>query len=269
MIDRYAAPVMDKIQMQSVVSMIKYKKDIVKIFYEDRSDPGTAVQNMIKAKKVIVTLPLGVLKERAVKFQPALPELIRSIIDTIGFSKYIKMNMFWNLDDIFWDEAPGTFGESETIEGKDLRLTWFNPSYMSGVQDGHLFVEIAGTIPLSLEESYSQHRNDTKYEEEMCHLAMESLRRIFGDDISDPAKVVVSKWNIDPFAYGTYSVNYVGFEPDMRQKLRKPIADKVFLSGEATSTYHYATAHGAMYTGMMAATKVCNSLFQNLTFCGH
>jgi monoamine oxidase len=55
-----------------------------------------------RAEAVLVTVPLGVLKENAIIFDPPLPEEKQSAIDRLGFGNLNKVNIF--LLDIFLRE---------------------------------------------------------------------------------------------------------------------------------------------------------------------
>ena len=91
-----------------------------------------------------------------------------------------------------------------------------------------------------------------KYEKELTKLVMGPLRNIFGEAIPYPVKVAATKWIVDDFAY---SYNKVGYLENDRKRLRAPINDKIFISGEHTST-HY----GAYWSRIWAARKVVKSL---------
>jgi len=69
--EAHAAPVQSKIETQAVVSKINYKKGKkVKITYVN----ADGAKQIIRAKKVLVTVPLGVLKAKSIKFRPNLPK---------------------------------------------------------------------------------------------------------------------------------------------------------------------------------------------------
>ena len=104
--------------------------------------------------------------------------------------------------------------------------------------------------------------NEAKYEEEVTKAVMKPLRNIFGESVPDPEKIVVSKWTSDEFSYGVYSYNKVGYVASDRNKLKKPVAEKVFFGGEATSTAYYSTVHGAYWSGIAAAKKVLKKIEQ-------
>jgi monoamine oxidase len=71
-----------------------------------------------------------------------------------------------------------------------------------------------------------------------------------------PTGMVRSAWAGDPFALGAYSAMVVGADPTLRAVLAEPVDGRIFLAGEATSTDHPATVHGARASGLRAAEQV-------------
>lgn len=63
---------------------------------------------------------------------------------------------------------------------------------------------------------------------------------------------LVSHWGTDINSFGSYSYDIVGKPSDLYEKLRIPI-DNLFFAGEATSTTHGGSVHGAFSTGLVAA----------------
>jgi monoamine oxidase len=47
-------------------------------------------------------------------------------------------------------------------------------------------------------------------------IAMTQLRKIYGNSIPNPTSVVVTRWNREPYAHGSYSYNAVGATQQMR-----------------------------------------------------
>ena len=74
--------------------------------------------------------------------------------------------------------------------------------------------------------------------------------------IPEPAGMVRSSWSMDPFALGAFSYLGVGSNPDQRDALARPVADRVFFAGEATSTAQPGTVAGAWGSGQRAAEEI-------------
>jgi len=78
--------------------------------------------------------------------------------------------------------------------------------------------------------------------------------------VPDPEGFVFTRWASDPFSRGSYSFIGVGASNDSRRDLAEPLGDsrvdRVFFAGEATSTGHAATVHGAYLSGRRVADEV-------------
>ena len=70
-------------------------------------------------------------------------------------------------------------------------------------------------------------------------------------------------WGAEPFSLGAYSHVLPGLgdrETGARARLRRPIEDRVFIAGEATSPNFYGTCHGAWMEGERAAVEAITAL---------
>lgn len=71
-----------------------------------------------------------------------------------------------------------------------------------------------------------------------------------------PRAILRSEWATDGFAQGSTSYLPVGATPDDRLALARPVADRLFIAGEATSANAANTVHGARAEGERAADEV-------------
>ena len=93
-------------------------------------------------------------------------------------------------------------------------------------------------------------------EEEVTERVMEVLRKMYGSDIPQPSRVLVTNWRKDPYSLGAYSYLPVGASDEDYQLLAKPVARKVYFAGEATSALFPASMHGAMMSGIREARRI-------------
>ena len=85
---------------------------------------------------------------------------------------------------------------------------------------------------------------------------IDALCHVFGNDIRSKVKSDrQSAWRGNPFVRGAYSTAMPG-QFHQRGVLAKPLADRLFFCGEATSTDHFCTCHGARMTGERAIREV-------------
>ena len=95
----------------------------------------------------------------------------------------------------------------------------------------------------------------------IIHQAISSLSRIFNissDDVrAQLAASYLHNWHDDPFTRGAYAyvpVNGLEFQ----EALYRPVDNKLFFAGEATSIGHIGTVHGAIQSGQRVARDILN-----------
>jgi len=226
----------------------------VLVTYRDEEEKETT----IRAKKLIITVPLGVLQAKSIQFVPDLPTSTANAIQRLGMGKMNKILMVWSsANDIFWPSVE----KLADVTDRDSNFEFYNSlSLGDGEQKPALFAFFKGTLVEEVERKYAK-TNPQVYKEKICELAMESLRSMFGNDISNPETVVVTNWNVDEYSMGTYSYNKVGMKEQDRQVLASPIAgNRIFIAGEATHNRYFATTTGAFLTGRAAAKTVVKTL---------
>lgn len=82
------------------------------------------------------------------------------------------------------------------------------------------------------------------------------------DGIPTPSSFLRSDWSTDPYSYGARSYLPAGAAPELRQALATPIADRLFLAGEATDASRPGTVLGAVDAGARAAAAVIAASWQ-------
>lgn len=195
------------------------------------------------ADRVIVTLPLGVLKAGNVRFVPALPKSKQTAIATLGMGVlnkcYLRFpEVFWP-DDVDWLEYIAE-DHGEWTEWVSFARTMDQPVLL-GFNAGTRGREIEALT-----------------DEQIVESAMQTLRTLYGDDIPEPTDFQITRWASDPFARGSYSFCSVGSTPQVRRELARSLDGKLFFAGEATNVNYYGTADGAYQSGLRAADEVLN-----------
>ncbi|MGO7868304.1 flavin monoamine oxidase family protein [Rhizobium leguminosarum] len=85
--------------------------------------------------------------------------------------------------------------------------------------------------------------------------ALEELTALLGSKIRHHLKpIAASSWCHAEWIHGSYSHALPGRAGD-RERLAKPVGDKLFFAGEATSRSDFSTAHGAWESGIRAARE--------------
>lgn len=210
------------------------------IAYNQAGVTITTDQGIFQGERAIITLPLGVLKQGAVKFTPPLPPRKQQAIERLGMGLLNKL--YLRFPHQFWDTSHlicvMTGAESGALE-------FINMAYYARLPVLMLFT--SGKTALDLEKY-----TDT----DMVAVAMKALRTAYGAAVPEPEAWLCSRWSEDPFAFGSYSYLAAGSSGEDRDALAQPVDGVLFFAGEATSRTHAATVHGALLTGRRAASAI-------------
>lgn len=212
----------------------------------DRSGKGVRVTladgSIVVADKVILTVPLGVLKAGGIAFTPALPPDHDAAIAKLGMG---LLNKHWlRFDAVRWPaEAdwleyvapaePGRWGQ------------WVSLARTTGAP---VLLTFSGADPARAIEALPDRA--------IVAEAMVAARAMFGNSLPDPQAAQVTRWQADPWSCGAYSFSQVGSRPGNRRQLAQPIEDRLFLAGEAVSAEYPGTVHGALLSGQAAAARI-------------
>lgn len=199
----------------------------------------TTDDGVLIADRVVVTLPLALLRNQAVQFTPELPDWKRQAIDHIGIAHIIKLIL--KFDRAFW---PENWEHCHTY--LDTQLWW-----RSGYGFDHEEPVITAFMGAAACDSIRALGAAGAASIGVTHLA-----EIFGVDVRDRlVNAQLVDWQADPFAQMGYSVTTVG-ETGWRAKLAQSIDGKLFFAGEAASVLRPASVHGAIETGYAAAAEI-------------
>ncbi|KAL7927743.1 Sec1-like protein [Trichoderma austrokoningii] len=218
------------------------------------SEDGTAVE----ADAVVCTIPLGVLKQGNVTFEPPMPSEKADVVGRLGFGILNKVVLLY--DRVFWDsnrhifgvlrDAPNRHSTSQQDYGvnRGRFFQWFNVSNTTGLPC--LIALMAGDAGFDTEHT----SNDSLVAE-----ATEILRSVFGKDVPYPVETVVTRWGSDRFARGSYSSAAPDMQPDDYNVMAQSTGN-LFFAGEHTIGTHPATVHGAYLSGLRAASEILEAM---------
>ncbi|CAL9069337.1 unnamed protein product [Musa banksii] len=189
------------------------------------------------ADAAIITVPLGVLKAKSIKFEPRLPEWKEEAIDGIGVGTENKIVLHFNK--VFWPNVEFLGVVSPTSYGCSYFLNLHKAT-------GHpvLVYMPAGRLANDIEKMSDK---------AAAEFAFSQLKGIL-PDASEPIQYLVSHWGTDENSLGSYTYDAVGKPREYFERLRIPV-DNIFFAGEATSIKYTGTVHGAFSTGLMAAEE--------------
>ncbi|MEM8638127.1 MAG: FAD-dependent oxidoreductase [Cyanobacteria bacterium P01_G01_bin.54] len=220
---------------------IRFNERVTDVAYDPRGVTVTTEAGTFAGDRAIVTLPIGVLKQGDVVFEPPLPDVKQTAIATLNAGVLNKV--YLQFPRRFWQDSPDWL--SYIAQDKGEFSAWLN-LYRSTGQPILTAFNI-GAFARALE---------TRSDKQIVGQAMQTLRRMYGQQTPDPVDVQITRWASDPFARCAYSSPGVGMTETTRADLAATIDDRLFFAGEATNADYPATVHGAYLSGQRAARRL-------------
>jgi monoamine oxidase len=220
------------IQLNSAVVEIQWGRGGVSVITQDH--------RVYHAKNCIVTLPVSLLQQRMIHFEPVLPRQKQWAIDAFHFAAATKL--IYRFRQRFWDADltylchPGTAAR------------WWTPSY--GRQ---------GAVIAAYLTDRRAWRVDQLPEAQALGLGLLELSKLLAVPMEalDRACTLAKRvaWAADPWTRGGYA-SLSPHKSEARPLLAQPEGNLLFFAGEATA-YHSnpQTVHGALESGWRAAQE--------------
>lgn len=244
------------IKLQTEVTQISWPQDPTQDVVVSCKDGSS-----YRAKNVIVTVSLGVLKERHTSiFSPSLPTDKVIAIDhlTIGVVDKIVLQF----QKAWWPKSATFFGfiwngfDRKRVSKEDY---WTTKIFGASTPMGSLTVLTLWT------SGDGAKLVETLPEDVVKRKVMELLRRFMGKNrtIPEPIAMLRSSWFANPYTRGSYTYDNILTPqfPNARATLAQPLVDssgapRVLFAGEATDNTHFSTVHGATDTGFREANRL-------------
>lgn len=226
--------VLTKVKNNTIVREIEYVGDVVKV--KDQNGV-TRIYD-----KLIVTVPLSILKDGDIKFSPELPSAKKEAMSMLGMDAGIRIIL--KVKNKFWPDDTTVL-----YSGGDAGV--FN------IENENNGTYILSSLVVGKAAEKMNNRSATNIMNDIQADFTNLFGAVAGQSVID-SKVVF--WSDMPFVKGTYSYQKVGGSMNNRVELSKPISNKIFFAGEAThSTGNSGTIHGAMETANRVTNEVLAS----------
>ena len=229
-----ASEVKDKILLNTIVSKIDYSQSEIII---------TASNNrLFNADKVIITVPIPILKSGDIQFIPALQNEKTNAFSKIGM--YAVMKVFLKFNNKFFDQ---------NIIGGAICAAYADDSIGKAQSDNILLAFIMGDQAAYL----TALANDTA----ITNALLQELDMMYnGQATTSFIASHVENWTTNPFVKGAYSYSTVGMG-DARKIATQAISKKLYFAGEAMNINgHHQTVHGAVETGYREVMNILNDI---------
>jgi monoamine oxidase len=226
---------------------------VQQIKWEENYTEVITNQQTFFGKKVLITVPLGVMQAKQIAFLPAIDEKIRAAKE-LGFGPVIKTIL--QFESAFWQNKELTHRKDLHKLGflfsdEAMPTWWTQYPKQSAILTGWLAGPKAG-------------RAKTFSAEELLQKALQTLHSIFDIEISFLQQHLkgchVVNWATDPFSCGAYAYEVVNGK-EFRKKLKAPLMNTLFFAGEAlVDGPQIGTVEAALESGRETAHQIIASL---------
>jgi monoamine oxidase len=216
-----------RIELSTRVRAVRWKRGRVTVL---------AGQSSFEAEHGVITLPLGVLQERSVRFDPELPAWKERAIAALATGPVVKIALLF-------DRAPWP-DDLVFLHARKAPVPTFWRMLPS---------------PAPALMGWAASRNALRLtRRNAVALATDSLAQALGKRVR-PSRALVFDWQRDPFALGAYSWVPVG-ALEAQRALARSVGPLLFAGEAAHFDGACGTVHGAIETGLRAARELIEKL---------
>jgi lysine-specific histone demethylase 1B len=229
-----AIHIQDHIQLNTVIKQIDYSGPTINV-----TDSNN---NAFIADKVIITVPITILKSGDIEFVPALPTEKTTAFSKIGMDSGMKV--FLKFSTKFFDE---------NILGGNICAAYADDSIGKAQDDNVLLAFIMG--------QQAEYLTSLGGDNAITNALLQELDTMYnGQATASFVASHVQNWTTNPFVRGAYSYSTVGMG-DARKVARETVAKKLYFAGEAMNTNgHHQTVQGAIETGYREVINLINDV---------
>jgi monoamine oxidase len=226
------------VEVNSIVEQIEWTHAHATVHY--RSALGNEPQ-ILRCRRVIVTVSLGVLQSGGIQFDPA-PGNVLEAVRALGFGQVYRVT--FRFDNAFWEE-------DERFKSAGFLISQDKPFFTWWTTQPVVSTTLTGWCAGAAAELLQGARRPVIFAE-----ALACLGRIINRQIPVPRAAWLEDWHANRFFLGAYShVPVDGMAA--RDVLAEPLEGTLFFAGEAANNMgHGSTVHGAIASGMRAAQQI-------------
>lgn len=253
--------IVGKVKLNTPVETIDYSGDTILI--TDKSG------KQYQADKVIITVPLSILKGSSIVFTPSLPSTNIAAAAKFGMDACVRMIIDFKKN--FWGDTDGF------IWGGSVAPQYFNTGFGRSIFNSTLAITVCGPAAEALSSSGASMINSILAELDALYpdttgkypgLATKWVRRKIVTDSTgnssetDPI-VSIYDWSKDKYIKGGYSYPMIGATHQDRIDLGTAVpGGKIFFAGEATDVSGNA---GTVSGALLSAERATGELIKSIT----
>lgn len=196
------------------------------------------------AEKVIVTIPLGVLRKGGVKFFPSIPRQ-EAAFRSMGFGGVAKF--FFEFKSAFWEDRGRTLKKMAFVfSDAEIPTWWTQRPDNTPLITGWLGGPPTWTLPNSKDLLFDKAQQSLRY---IFHCSSEEIT-------SQILQWDIVNWVHDPHTLGSYAYPTTETRHAL-ELIHEPIDDLVYFAGEAIyNGPAIGTVEAALYSGKEVAGKI-------------
>jgi hypothetical protein len=248
-----------QIHTNTPVTSVDFSEPVIRV---------SAGSRVYECGRVVVTVPVSILRDGDIAFNPPLPATKLSALNGIKMNRAMKVLLKFSRP----FQPTGLHGM--ICADCDIPECWFREARAA---DGQVFWYVVGFVT----SNYADRLAELSEEEVLQRLLtqLDTMFDVIGSDRDQLQRVMthdssrtpttrasdvyiggmVFDWAKQPFVRGGYGHPVVGHPVDCAARIAQPVQSKIFFAGEATCTAGATTVHAAMGTGMRAAQEVMRS----------
>ncbi|MCU1235820.1 MAG: amine oxidase [Candidatus Solibacter sp.] len=221
------------VRLNSIVEAIEWRRGEVAV--------GVRDGHVLRAERVVVTIPLGVLQAGAIRFDPE-PTQILEAAHALDFGQAFRIT--FRFDRAFWEDNEKLKGAGFILSNEPVFPTWWTT------------LPVAAPVITGWSAGPKADPLIGKSKDEIVSMALASLQRITSLPLGRMECAWLHDWQADPFTRGAYSYVPAGALP-ARRRLAEPVEDTLYFAGEATDLIGYGgTVHGAIASGHRVVKQI-------------
>ena len=197
----------------------------------------------LHGRRVLTTVSTGMLASGEIEFAPGLPDWKMEAVMGLPTGTENKICLYFDRD---------VFG----ADGRGYHNTWNDNGDTGGFEASTMGQNttisfVGGRFAIWLEK-----QGQAAAEE----YAIDRVSEVFGNDIRKHVKrSIVTAWTTEPWTRGSYSCALPG-QAHQRAELARPLDERLFFAGEATTIVDHSCCHGAFNSGIRAAGEIAETL---------
>lgn len=242
----------EKTMLNTIIRSVDYQGEKV-VVNGERIVSGASQPFTSTVDKLLITVPVSILKGGEITFSPALPSAKTSALSNIGIDQTIRVVLDFRRN--FWEQ------DFRSIYGGTTGPEYFNPNFDKRS-------DVSKTLSVTIGGAKAEELSPLGLD--MVPELLSELDGMFDgkatpnirlDPVNDEYIVAIQDWGQEPFIKGGVSYLKPGATVSAREALSKPVKNVLFFAGEATDvTGEAGTVNGALLSAERAAKEIVDSI---------